>query len=57
MVAGGWQSRTVNEGTLFEKDGAKWYLREKNSSDLMGLTAEFIPGGRKTPALKLRLLE
>jgi len=42
-MSGGWTSRASTDGTvrIFEKGGAKYILRSKNSSDFAGWTADF----------------
>jgi hypothetical protein len=40
---------------MFEKDGAKYVLRDKNSSNYAGWTADFTPAGSKKHVLEIRL--
>lgn len=56
LTAGGWSSRTVGNGkaTLFEKDGARYSLREQAGS-YGGWTAEYTPAGATSQTLKIRL--
>lgn len=58
LTSEGWTSRAVGPGrrfTLFEKDGAKYLLRDKNSSGYNGWTADFTPAGSKKHVLEIRL--
>lgn len=54
----GWAPRPIGPGgrfTMFEKDGAKYVLRDKNSSNYKGWTADFTPAGSKKHVLEIRL--
>ncbi len=57
LRAEGWQALEKPRGTLFEKDGSKWFLRSANSSNWDGYTADFTPAGASRKTLELRLLE
>lgn len=57
LVSGGWMPRTSKDGAvqIFQKDGAKYVLRQKNSSGYPGWTADFTPAGSKQHILEIRL--
>jgi hypothetical protein len=57
LTSGGWTSRTSSDGVMqiFQKDGAKYVLRSKNSSGYPGWTVDFTPAGAKQHILEIRL--
>jgi RHS repeat-associated protein len=57
LINGGWISRTSKDGAvqIFERDGAKYILRSKNSSGYPGWTADFTPAGSAGHTLEIRL--
>lgn len=57
LTNGGWAAHTSKDGNvqIFSKDGAKYVLRSKNSSDYPGWTADFTPVGSKGHTLEIRL--
>jgi hypothetical protein len=57
LMSQGWKARTVGDGSveLFEMNGAKYALRDKNSSGYDGWTADFTPSGSKERVLEIRL--
>jgi|GEM_PF-4922049 len=57
LTNSGWTSRLSKDGSvqIFEKDGAKYILRSKNSSGYPGWTADFTPAGSTSHTLELRL--
>jgi hypothetical protein len=57
LTSGGWISRTSKDGAvqIFQRDGAKYVLRSKNSSGYPGWTADFTPAGSTRHTLELRL--
>ncbi|WP_020075948.1 RHS repeat-associated core domain-containing protein [Cryocola sp. 340MFSha3.1] len=60
LINAGWSKRVVGGGraTIFEKNGAKYSVRDENSSGFEGSTAEFTPSGCDGKAiLKIRLGE
>ncbi|MHC6219216.1 hypothetical protein [Arthrobacter sp. MMS24-S77] len=56
LTSGGWSSRVSKDGAvqIFEKDGAKYVLREKADS-YTGWTGEFTPAESPGSTLKIRL--
>ena len=56
LTSDGWTSRTSADGKvqIFEKDGARYVLREKADS-YGGWTADFTPAGGSNVTLKIRL--
>lgn len=56
LKSGGWTSRVSKDGAvqIFEKDGAKYVLREKADS-YSGWTGEFTPAESPSSTLKIRL--
>ncbi len=56
LTAQGWSSRVVGDGkaTLFEKDGARYSLRE-DADSYHGWTADYTPAGARQTTLKIRL--
>lgn len=57
LTKGGWAARTSKDGNVqvFAKDGAKYVLRSKNSSNYPGWTADFTPAGSARHSLEIRL--
>lgn len=57
LTKGGWAARTSKDGNVqvFAKDGAKYVLRSKNSSNFPGWTADFAPAGSARHSLEIRL--
>lgn len=57
LTQGGWASQASKDGTvrIFSKDGAKYALREKNSSRYPGWTADYTSAGAKGHTLEIRL--
>ena len=56
LTATGWTSRASTDGAvqIFERDGAKYVLRDRASS-YGGWSADFTPAGAPKPTLKIRL--
>jgi uncharacterized protein RhaS with RHS repeats len=56
LMKGGWAAKTSQDGQvqMFQKDGAKYVLRERAGSH-GGWTADFTPSGASDVALKIRL--
>lgn len=56
LTKAGWTSRVSKDGNvqIFEKDGAKYVLREKADS-YSGWTGSFTPSGAPGETLKIRL--
>lgn len=57
LTSGGWISRPSKDGAvqIFQRDGAKYVLRSKNSSGYPGWTADFTPAGSTRHTLEIRL--
>ncbi|MBW9207143.1 HINT domain-containing protein [Mumia sp. zg.B17] len=57
LTGAGWASRTSKDGAvqIFQRDGAKYVLRSKNSSGYAGWTADFTPAGLTRHTLEIRL--
>ena len=57
LTSGGWMSRTSKDGAvqIFQRDGAKYVLRSKNSSGHAGWTVDFTPAGSTRHTLEIRL--
>ncbi|MFJ4209098.1 RHS repeat-associated core domain-containing protein [Paenarthrobacter sp. NPDC089675] len=57
LVRGGWTSRISKDGQvqILERAGAKYILRNKNSSGYAGWTADFTPAGATGKTLEIRL--
>lgn len=57
LTSGGWISRTSKDGAvqIFQRDGAKYVLRSKNSSGYAGWNADFTPAGSTRHTLEIRL--
>ena len=56
LVANGWEQSVSKDGKsfIYQKDGAKYALREKADS-YAGWTADFTPAGTKKVTTKIRL--
>jgi RHS repeat-associated protein len=57
LLDGGWTSSLSKNGTveIFQKGGAKYVLRDKNSSGYPGWTADYTPAGSTKKTLEIRL--
>lgn len=57
LTSQGWVGRVSRDGQvqIFQKDGAKYILRSRNSSGYPGWTADFTPAGSTTHTIEIRL--